>query len=176
MLRLDECYRHRIHCQQQKNQKNSEEQTQHQSEKTVGSVDYAASRLIESAIDIFFDGARESIAVLSKAPAVRAADDSITSYAGTQTAGRGENSAKGRTELAMKELFSLLQGGHPEYTEIYMGTKWGGYASSSDSDIPSGFDPRVRPWYRQAMSAPGQVVLSPAYLSWTGSPVVACAA
>ena len=140
---------------------------------------YASSlkemRLIESAIDIFFDGARESIAVLSKAPAVRAADDSITSYAGTQTAGRGENSAKGRTELAMKELFSLLQGGHPEYAEIYMGTKWGGYASSSDSDIPSGFDPRVRPWYRQAMSAPGQVVLSPAYLSWTGSPVVACA-
>ena len=68
-------------------------------------------RLIENAIDIFFDGARESIAVLSKAPAVRAADDSITSYAGTQTAGHGGNSAKGRTELAMKELFSLLQGG-----------------------------------------------------------------
>lgn len=130
--------------------------------------------LIEKSIIIFINGAKDNISFLAQNPTSQTADASIISYADMQKDAPQKELIKGPVEQRITELFSSLQSGNTEYAEVYLGTRWGGYATSGEG-VPPGFDPRVRPWYTRAMATPGQVIMSPAYLSWTKSPVVACA-
>ncbi|MGI6655635.1 MAG: methyl-accepting chemotaxis protein [Desulfobulbus sp.] len=129
--------------------------------------------LINNAVDIFFKSAKANIQFLAASSIVQEADESILSYVNAKEA-TNDKGVLSPVEQRMTDLFVGLQTSHPDYAEVYTGTRWGGFATSS-STMPGGFDPRVRPWYKKAMDLPGQIVMSPAYLSYTGSPVVACA-
>ena len=55
---------------------------------------------------------------------------------------------------------------------VFMGTKWGGYATSSQGSMQAGYDPRKRSWYRQAFEAGGKTIMTSAYQSTIGEPVI----
>jgi methyl-accepting chemotaxis protein len=57
---------------------------------------------------------------------------------------------------------------HTSYLELYVGTKYGGLSLASDAKIPPGFDPRGRPWYKQALDNRGKATISRAYQTVTG--------
>ena len=50
-------------------------------------------------------------------------------------------------ELKIASLFKSIETGFPEYLEVYMGTKWGGFVSSFEGEMSAGYDPRERAWY-----------------------------
>lgn len=75
-------------------------------------------------------------------------------------------------EEEMVVLFKLINATHPEFVEVFIGTKWGGFASSGDNEMPPGYDPRKRPWYTKAMETPDKASISPAYMSTTGEAVI----
>ena len=56
-----------------------------------------------------------------------------------------------------------------------MGTRWGGIASSWTGEDELGYDPRQRPWYKQAVEANGDIVIKPVYIATDNTPVVAVA-
>ena len=57
----------------------------------------------------------------------------------------------------------------------YMGQADGTFTQRPDTQMPAGYDPRQRPWYKAAVSA-DQVMLTPPYLASVGGLVVTVAA
>ena len=57
------------------------------------------------------------------------------------------------------------KGCFPEYLEVYMGTKWGGFVSSFEGEMSAGYDPCERLWYRTGSDAKGAVAITDAFYS-----------
>lgn len=54
---------------------------------------------------------------------------------------------------------------HPESYSIFVGTDSGAVIQEPNLPQPSGYDPRERPWYKEAMENKGEVVISDPYLA-----------
>lgn len=62
---------------------------------------------------------------------------------------------------------------HPEAQAIYVGTNEGLFIQEPDFDMPDGYDPRIKDWYKTAMEKKGEVILSDPYISsGTGDMVI----
>lgn len=64
---------------------------------------------------------------------------------------------------------------HPEVEAIYVGTSTGSHFAEPYEELPAGFDPREREWYKKAMSNKGTAAISEPYVSTSGSTVIAIA-
>lgn len=127
---------------------------------------------ISRAVDIFMDSALKMTRLAAEIPLVRSADESVYSYVDETAALSPDSASQSVLGQRMMNYFRLMEKSHPEYAEVFLGTKWGGYATSRTGTIPAGYDPRRRAWYTQGMSRPGEVSISPAYMSTTGEAVV----
>lgn len=128
--------------------------------------------LVENSINLFFSETFDNVNMLASHPAVTAADDSIASYFNTSSATMTHRGELSRTELEMTELFKRLFDAKEQYVEVFMGTKWGGYATNLDYEVFAGFDPRKRGWYELASAHPGEVCVTKAYQSTVGDVVI----
>jgi methyl-accepting chemotaxis protein len=127
---------------------------------------------IDRAITIFVDKALKMTTLIATHPATRRADETIHSYVNETRPLSPKDIDRSDLEKQMVEFFKLINSTHPEYVEVFMGTKWGGFASSGESEMPPGYDPRKRPWYTKAMETPDRPSISPAYMSTTGEAVI----
>ncbi|WP_107950553.1 methyl-accepting chemotaxis protein [Lysinibacillus parviboronicapiens] len=78
-------------------------------------------------------------------------------------------------ENRMSELKSLLHeytNMHPEVELIYIGTADGKLLDEPAQEYPSDFDPRTRPWYKQALENKGQVTITAPYVTQTSGDIV----
>ena len=75
----------------------------------------------------------------------------------------------------MVTLFKAIEESFPEFQDVYMGTRWGGIATVWTGEDELGYDPRQRGWYKQAVEADGDIVITPVYIATDGTPVVALA-
>jgi PAS domain S-box-containing protein len=64
------------------------------------------------------------------------------------------------------DLYENYARTHPDVAYVYMGSIWGGYVQWPDRDLAVRYDPRVRPYYQQAIEKPGEVILSPPYQTY----------
>lgn len=69
------------------------------------------------------------------------------------------------------ESFKNIAEAHSAYDLVYAGYEDGGIVLSSEIALPTGFDPRTRPWYSTAVSSGEDTSVSKAYQSATGVPV-----
>lgn len=141
----------------------------------IRQYDHTASHefsLIEQMISLFMQNNKNTLKMIAEHPEVRAADDTITSYVAAKQDVIVKNTQKGSTEQAMVTLFKRIHENYPDTAEVYFGSKWGGYATSWDDTMRAGYDPRKRSWYRQAEAASGDTVITPAYMSTIGAPVI----
>ena len=76
-------------------------------------------------------------------------------------------------ELAIYNLMKKMIDTHPDYVEIYIGTENGGFVTSGDYILRAGYDPRVRPWYKNGIAEPVKAKVADSYLSVTGEYVTA---
>lgn len=92
-------------------------------------------------------------------------------YSGLVTAQsiQGEESRALRTRL---DQYAKL---HPEVVSIYVGTADGIMIQEPRQELAPDYDPRERPWYQQAVEAGGETVITPPYVSSSGSNVVTIA-
>ena len=128
--------------------------------------------LIEQMIDLFMQNNKNTVKMLAEHPTVQVADETINSYMAAKQDVIVKNTQKGSTEQAMVTLFKRIHGSYPDTAEVYFGSKWGGYATSWDGSMSAGYDPRKRSWYLQAEAAGGDIIVTPAYMSTIGSPVI----
>ena len=128
---------------------------------------------IEKSINLFIRNGKNAVTMLAENPAVKNADETLYNYTGERK--DIVYTHNGKTEQDIKALFVRMDKNYEEFKEIYLGTKWGGAASSWAEEESQGYDPRTRSWYKDAAAANGEVIITPVYISTDGSPVVTLA-
>ena len=129
-------------------------------------------KLVENGINIFFDNTSNMLKMLSEHRYCREADASIHSYVLETENIKASETIKSETEQKLVSLFKEIYSSFPEYVEVYLGTKWGGYATNFDGEMSAGYDPRKRGWYVAASENIGKRIITNAYLSTVGDIVV----
>ncbi|MEL5720950.1 MAG: cache domain-containing protein, partial [Treponemataceae bacterium] len=123
---------------------------------------------ISAGIELFMDTVKYNLNLMSEHPVVKATDTTLWQYLKKTRSADDELSD---TEKSIRTFFKYLLDANPEYVDIFIGSIWGGYVAVKDNP-ESGYDPRVREWYKKAMDANGEVILTNAYLSTIGDFVV----
>ena len=122
-------------------------------------------KLAESGIRIFFDNTSNMLNMLSEHPYTRAADTSIHSYISEKNTIKSSDIIRSESESKIALLFKSIATGFPEYLEVYMGTKWGGFVSSFEGEMSAGYNPCERLWYRAGSDAKGTMAITDAFYS-----------
>lgn len=71
----------------------------------------------------------------------------------------------GEDSPEVRKYFDKYAALHPEIEGIYVGTNTGLMVESPRRQLASGYDPRKRGWYQQAMQNSGKVVITPPYIA-----------
>lgn len=128
--------------------------------------------LVENTINVFFSETIDNVNLLASHPLVVTADDTIEEYFETTSATMTHRGQLSPTEAEMTRLFRWMFDAKENYVEVFMGTKWGGYATNLDYEVFAGFDPRKRGWYQLASANPGKTCVTKAYQSTVGDVVI----
>ena len=115
-------------------------------------------RQIDNGMKQFFDGISQNVDYIAKDPRVVAAKD-LKNYAGADAA----QIALTQTNKELLAIFDQFAKSHPSTAYLSLGLSDGGYASWPDDTKLNNYDPRVRPWYKAAIAAPGATVRTGAY-------------
>jgi methyl-accepting chemotaxis protein len=115
-------------------------------------------RQIENAMKLFFDGIGQNVAYLAQSPEIVNAD-TLKSYVTADAA----NIPMPDSNRQLVEAFDRFAKTHPTTAYLSVGRPDGTYAIWPDDPKLNAYDPRVRPWYKAAMAAPGQTVKTGAY-------------
>ena len=146
--------------------------------KVYNSSIYQLEQTLEQQIDsvdqmlkLFVKNNDALLQILLENPYIKNADESIHSYVGDvgevvvkDVEGEGNASA-------INEVFRKTNLRHPEFTVVYLGTKWGGQATSRQK-MKGGYDPRTREWYRKSYNNPQNVAITDAYKAAIGGELV----
>ena len=130
---------------------------------------------IKKSINFLIQKGENVITMLAMHPAVLGADETIYNYTIEAQKSGKVYTHTGKAEQEMVTLFKAIEESFPEFQDIYMGTRWGGIATSWTGEDELGYDPRQRSWYKQAVEANGNIVITPVYIATDGTPVVALA-
>ncbi|MEN3042678.1 MAG: methyl-accepting chemotaxis protein, partial [Fervidobacterium sp.] len=63
----------------------------------------------------------------------------------------------------MKKLFDKVIKSYPNALFVYVGLKDGRMYLIPETKLPEGYDPRTRPWYKDAVSNAGQIIITEPY-------------
>lgn len=126
----------------------------------------------DNVITTFFDIGKSMVTMLSSAQPVLLMDETLTSYMQATEPSFVDGIAKGGNEADIVRLLRAIHRSNPSFTEVFIGSIYGGFATSLTSDMPAGYDPRIRPWYKKSLNFEGEAILSDPYMSTTGEPVV----
>jgi methyl-accepting chemotaxis protein len=111
---------------------------------------------ISGTIQTFLDESRLNSTIITSDPLLQRIGPSLTSYLDTTS----DNTTQTRPDdLLGQDIVSLLrriQDSHPNYVDVFLGTRYGGFLIANSISLPAGYDPRIRPWYKQALQNPGQ--------------------
>jgi methyl-accepting chemotaxis protein len=128
---------------------------------------------VNNVIEILLDNAILNLEMMCTHPAASRIDSTINNFSKTTTVTDLKIISRNETERALFNHFTLIINTHPDYIELYLGTRWGGFISNDDSPIKAGYNPTVRPWYNDALKEPGKALIAKAYLSTNGENVIA---
>ncbi|OOV90584.1 chemotaxis protein [Pseudomonas sp. MF4836] len=115
-------------------------------------------RQIDNGMKQFFDGISQNVDYVAKDPRVVAAKD-LKNYAGAEAA----QIPLTQTNKELLAIFDQFAKSHPSTAYLSLGLSDGGYASWPDDTKLNNYDPRLRPWYKAAIAAPGATVRTGAY-------------
>ncbi|MBQ6782013.1 MAG: HAMP domain-containing protein [Treponema sp.] len=135
------------------------------------SADTALSEFSDS-ISMFFGAKEVELQVFSDTAEVKNADDTIHSFVNETGTIQILEYEKSPTEEAIRKICKTFANSDKDIAEIYIGTKWGGYATNFDSSMNGGYDPRKRGWYETASKGNGKVMITDAFASTVGATVV----
>lgn len=129
-------------------------------------------KALSDSVSIFITDAKNNLELLAKNESVKNADDTLHRYFLDPAPIKAKDTVKSNCEKNLVRIFKQFFNAHPEYAEVYLGTIWGGYATSFDNEMSNEYDPRKRTWYKAATEGKGKTVLTDAYLSTIGDVVI----
>ena len=135
------------------------------------SAETAISEFSDS-ISMFFGAKEAELNVFAESDAVKAADDTIHSFVNESGPIQILEYEKSPVEEEIRKVCKSFAKNDKDIAEIYLGTKWGGYATNFDSSMNGGYDPRKRAWYETANKGNGSVMITDAFASTIGAAVV----
>ena len=129
---------------------------------------------VEEIVNVFFDEMKNNGDMLAESEIVKRADDTITNY--TNAKGPSGEIAltplqNGGIEAEMYNLYDNFAKTHANTADVFFGTTGGSYIQYADGSVADNYDPRERPWYKEAMESPGEVIVTDAYY-WAGADAV----
>jgi len=127
---------------------------------------------VNNVIDILLDNAILNVEMMAQHPAASRIDGTINNYSKKTGSVDVTKIKRNETEQALFSLVTLIHVTHPDYLEVFLGTKWGGFITDALAPIKGGYDPTKRPWYNDALKNPGNPVISKAYVSTNGETVI----
>ena len=128
---------------------------------------------VDNVIAVLLDNAMLNLELMSAHPATQTIDESINSYGERTSDTELKGLVRSPIETELFNHFKLIGDTHPDYIELYMGTKLGGFITNDQSKVKGGYDPRKRPWYNDAVEHKGKASVAKAYLSTNGENVTA---
>ena len=136
--------------------------------------DFTAQQFIniEKSITLLIQNGKNVVTMLAIHPAVLGADETLYNYTVEAQKSGKIYTHTGNAEQDIVTLFRTTEQSFSDFQEIYMGTRWGGMATSWTEEEAAGYDPRQRAWYKQAVAADGEIAITPVYISTNGVPVV----
>ncbi len=126
---------------------------------------------INQSITIFIDETLANTTMIAGHDDIRNAGEKISSYIGLTEAKNITKFELSNGEKRIRHMFKVVNQTHKNFVEVYMGTTHGGFTIGSDIELPGGYDPRERPWYKKAMASPEKPTITKAYKSTTGDAV-----
>lgn len=123
-------------------------------------------------ISMFFNAKETELNVFADSDEVKAADETIHSFMNESGEIKIPDYAKSPTEENIRKICKSFAANDSDIAEIYIGTKWGGYATNFDGTMSGGYDPRKRGWYETATNGNGNVMITDAFASTVGATVV----
>jgi methyl-accepting chemotaxis protein len=121
--------------------------------------------------------------------AIRADLESYLHEMGDVTASNIQNWLSGRILLVESAAQSIVNDSSPDrvvklleqkaltssFAFTYLGAENGDFTMRPDADMPEGYDPRTRPWYKDAMAAGGSTLTEPYVDAATGELIITIA-
>ncbi len=127
--------------------------------------------MIEDMIQLYLQNNDAIVQILLENSDVKNADPSIHSYVQDTGEVVVQDVETSSTGTKINELFRSINAKHPEFTVVYLGTKWGGQATSRQK-MKGGYDPRTRAWYKQSQQTPNKSIITDAYEAIAGEIVI----
>lgn len=124
---------------------------------------------IDNYISGLLEQVKNNVKFLSGSSSVTKADSSVLALFNMNSSVIPKKYSKNIPGLE-SEIYTVLESygeTHPDTQYAYMGTIWGGYISYPDGLVVNQYDPRVRPWYIQAIMNPGKVTISDPYADYS---------
>ena len=74
------------------------------------------------------------------------------------------------SENYFQQIADAQMKANPDFAYVYAGLEDGGYRCNGDEELPAGYDPRKRPWYKEGKSSSTDTTLLSAYITTMGVP------
>ena len=130
---------------------------------------------VEKAVELFIHGGNDVLNICATSPAVLAADETIYNLSPAAAKAGTAGIHGGKIENDIVAFFNSIKEQCPEYREIFLGTRWGGFATPAPERLGKVFDPRERTWYKAAVQANGNIALTDVYVAADGTPLLTIA-
>ncbi|MCR5044971.1 MAG: methyl-accepting chemotaxis protein [Treponema sp.] len=136
-----------------------------------GNAEMGLTKFSDS-ITMFFNAKEVELNVFAESEQVMAADETIHSFVEEEGTIQILSYPKSPVEENIRKICKAFAEKDKDIAEIYLGTKWGGYATNFDSSMSGGYDPRKRGWYATANEGKGKTMITDAFASTVGATVV----
>ncbi|ADU63374.1 MAG: methyl-accepting chemotaxis protein [Pseudodesulfovibrio sp.] len=131
---------------------------------------------IDGTISMYMQEALNNTVMMAKDPRVLRIDEILTSYIDRKE-DRVDVTPWPEDTLGreIRGFYQMILGSHASYKDCYVGTANGSFIIGGNDPMPGGYDPRARPWYKEAAAQPDKAIVSKAYVSTTGDAMVSTA-
>lgn len=128
--------------------------------------------IIEHTIDNFYSQLDDDINMLANDQSVIQGDSTVTSYRDKPTPTFITPSKNGGIEQEIYNSFDRYAKSHAYTRYIYLATKESGYINWPEVEMSANYDPTVRDWYKQAISANGSIIRTAPYVDDTQNMII----
>jgi methyl-accepting chemotaxis protein len=129
-------------------------------------------RQVDNGFQLFFQQIKANVKFLAQNKLTTQLPDDIHTYLRSDHMMAPKNDSV--EELDLYKLYEDFGSSHPDLLYVYIGTKEGGFVQYPLEEL-GGYDPRQRPWYKQALASPNAPIITEAYQDVIGKPVVTSA-
>jgi methyl-accepting chemotaxis protein len=129
-------------------------------------------RQVDNGFQLFFQQIKANVKFLAQNKLTAQLPDNTHTYIDSDHMMEPKNDSV--EELDLYKLYEDFGSSHPDLLYVYTGTKEGGFVQYP-LEVLGGYDPRQRPWYKQALASPNAPIITEAYQDVIGKPVVTSA-